>query len=340
MTSDSHLFSLFKRLKSIIASECLSIIILFLLVTFKLLFLAFPDIALVAAREGLLLWFNNVMPALLPFMIIVNMIVSLGFAHVLGGLLTPVMRRIFGLPGIGGFVLITGLTSGYPMGAKVVSDLRKTGDLSMRDAQHLLAFCNNAGPLFILGVVGVGLFGSSTAGYVLWAGHVIAAMILGILLKRNTFSTGRVSESTEAQFPKPAFTRQPKNFKISIGTALGSAVKNAMESMAIIGGLIIFFNVIVAVLGKVGLPDTGLLAGVLSGVIEVTGGVRKISGHGISALNLGLAAFAIAFGGLSIHMQTFHFTEGTGVKVIPYLFCKVLHGVIAAAVTVILWSFV
>jgi len=298
-------------------------IILVLLLTFKGLFLFFPDTVLTASRAGLLLWLNNVMPALLPFMIVTNMLITTGLAKYLGNLLAPIMRRVFCLPGAGGFAFVIGLTSGYPMGAKTVADLHKSGELTTQNAQHLLAFCNNAGPLFILGVVGVGFFENAAVGYVLWAGHVLAAVMLGVLLRGKTehTTTPKISATTN----------------ISIGKALGDSVKNAMESMMVIGGLIIFFNAVVAVLGEVGLPDSGVLAGVMAGAVEVTGGVRKISYAGVSAVSVGTAAFAIAFGGFSIHMQTFHFAEGTGISAGKYLLCKLLHGVIAAAVSVLLW---
>ena len=304
-------------------------IILVFLVTFKVLFLIFPSVVLSAAREGLILWLNNIIPALLPFMIVTNILVGMGFARSIGKMLTPVMKKIFGLPGAGGFALIIGLTSGYPIGAKAVADLRKTGEISARDAQHLLAFCNNAGPLFILSVVGVGLFRNVTIGYVLWVSHIFSALVLGILL-RFVFMSKKNGNDTFGEYSVSS------NPNINLGKAFSDSVKNAMESIAVIGGLVIFFSTIIAVLGEIGLPDEGLFAGLIAGVIEVTGGVRKISEHGTSSISLGLAAFAIAFGGLSIHMQTFHFTEGTGIKVAPYLVCKMLHGILAAAITIFL----
>ena len=302
-------------------------IILVFLVAFKFLFLIFPSVVLVAAREGLLLWFNNVLPALLPFLIITNMLVGLGIAQRAGGKFAPVMRSIFGLPGAGGVALVFGLTSGYPIGAKTVADLRKKGEISATEAQHLVAFCNNAGPAFILAAVGIGMFGNTQVGYVLWGGHVIAALAVGVLLK---IFYGRTTAGEVATPPH----KNTKNYSI------GEAVKNAMESMAIIGGMIIFFSVIMAVLGEIGLPEGGLLAGFIAGLVEVTGGVRKISQETPSVLGIGLAAFAIGFGGLSIHMQTLHFTEGTGIKPVVYLAHKALHGAIAAIVTVLIWMLV
>ena len=300
------------------------VIILALLIIFKLLFLTYPDIVLTASRSGLLLWFNNVMPALLPFMVITNMLMSLGFAEFLGKFLSLVMQKIYNLPGAGGVAFIVGLTSGYPIGAKAVTELRKTSVISVRDAQHLLAFCNNAGPLFILGVVGIGFFGNRTIGYILWTAHIFAALVLGILLRNKN----RLVQNEPVA----------RTNTISFGKALGGAVKNAMESMAVIGGLIIFFNTVVAVLSEIGLPNEGMLAGWLAGLIEVTGGLGKISADGISTATLAVAAFVIAFGGFSIHMQTLHFTEGTGIKAAPYIFAKFLHGLIAAAFTILLWT--
>ncbi|MCL2456865.1 MAG: sporulation integral membrane protein YlbJ, partial [Defluviitaleaceae bacterium] len=149
-------------------------IIAILIVMFNIFLLIFPQIILTAARDGLMLWFNNVLPSILPFMIATNMLISLGFVDVLSKFLAPIMQKIFGLPGAAGFGLIAGLTSGYPIGAKTAADLRRNGKLSAQEAQHLISFCNNAGPLFILGVVGAGMFENVRIGYILWAAHVFA----------------------------------------------------------------------------------------------------------------------------------------------------------------------
>lgn len=304
-------------------------IILALLLSFKLLFLAFPEAVLGSARSGLILWFNNVLPALLPFMVVTNMLVMLGFARQIGNTFSPAMRRVFGLPGAGGFAFVVGLTSGYPIGAKTIADLHKNGDLDTRESQHLVAFCNNAGPLFILGVVGVGMFGSAAAGYILWAGHVIGAVLIGVLLRKQSGSVAN------HEFVRTVCNKG--QVQHSLSKVMGDAIKNAMESMLAIGGLIIFFSAIMAVLEKIGLPQTGLLSGLFGGLLEVTGGVRDISQTGISVASMGLAAFLVAFGGLSVHMQTLHFVEGTGIRTMPYIQSKVLHGVVAAVVTIFLW---
>lgn len=266
------------------------------------------------------------MPALLPFMIITNLLMNLGFTELLGKFLAPLMHKIFNLPGKCSVALIAGLTSGYPIGAKIVHELRKNSAISRQSAQHLLSFCNNAGPLFILGVVGIGFFDSKSIGYLLWAGHVLAALVLGVLLKNK-------KEPDYQEITAPIIATN------GFSKALGSSIKNGMESMAVIGGVIIFFNTILAILGEIGLPDKGVFAGWLAGLIEMTGGLSKIAEGGISITSLAIAAFVIAFGGFSIHMQTFLFTEGSGIKAMPYLLAKFLHGIIAAIFTILLWIF-
>jgi len=259
------------------------------------------------------------------------MLIALGFAKFLGTALAPVTRFLFRLPGTAGFAIITGLLSGYPMGAKTTADLYKSGAVSQDEARHLFSFCNNAGPLFILGVVGVGLFNDTQVGYVLWAAHIFAALIVGILLRPGKHKIKphqvKILDSTLTQ----AVPANP-------GKLLGDAVTNAMEAMLFVGGIIIFFSVITAAIEYTGLFCGSIFGGAISGFFEVICGVKKISEGGITGLSLGAAAFIVAFGGLSVHAQSLYFVGGTGLKFLPYIAAKILHGLIAAALTITLWT--
>ena len=312
-------------------------IISIIIFIFNILLLIFPEKVLIASREGLLLWFNNVLPSLLPFIIAANMLIALGFSQYLGRVLSPLMRVFFNLPGAGGFALVTGLTSGYPMGAKTVADLRRAGLLTAKEGQHLMAFCNNAGPLFIIGVVGVGLFESAVTGYVLWGTHVISALMLGFLLREKKTAEVRLCSRhfSEVNSEVNATNLPPLRINLKpIGTILSESVKNAMESILLIGGLIIFFSVFIAVIEQIIQPDN-FYGGILAGTAEVTGGLRRLAVLEKTPVTLGAAAFILAFGGLSIHAQTFHFAADTGIRVFPYIKSKVLHGVIAAWLTML-----
>lgn len=320
---------------------------------FNVFLIAYPQEVLSAAREGLGLWFNNVLPSLLPFIIATNILTGMGFVRFLGTLLSPVMVPLFHAPGAGGFALITGLTSGYPMGAKVVAQLRTDKQLTQEEAQRLIGFCNNAGPLFIIGVAGTGLFGSTAAGYCLWLSHVTAALATGLLFRFYRYNRrGRASVRTA--LPGAVLMQALNDYQIyrrendcAFGRVLGDSVKNAMESVTIIGGFIIFFCVMVRVLAATGLTGTmraifisggfsetaALFDGMIAGLLEVTNGVKWLApsaAGNISHARLIMAAAIISFGGFSIHAQTMHFIRHTDIKMGGYLLAKVLHAVLAA----------
>jgi len=295
---------------------------------FIIFLLKFPQEVLSSARDGLMLWFNNVLPALLPFIVVINMLTALGTVKTVSKWANPFMKSIFRLPGAGSFALITGLLSGYPMGAKTIGDLWHNREITTKEAQRLLAFCNNAGPLFIIGVVGVGILGNLTAGYVLWAGHVMAAIIVGIM----TRSKGSNTEINTTHCVNPK-SEMPK-----IGKILGSAVKNAMEALVLVGGMIIFFSVVIRAMSVV-TGDSPIMS-VIAGIIEVTNGANAI-GNGvqgvISTYRLAAIGGIISFGGFSVHAQSLHFTAGTGIKAGPYILYKGLNGIIAAVLTWVIW---
>ena len=125
-----------------------------LVAALTLTLIIFPRESVAAARDGLNLWLNNVLPAVLPFTIGANLLIALGAAGFFGAFLEPLMRRVFGLPGAGAFALVIGIVSGYPIGAKVVCDMRLRGEISRDEAQRLISFVNNSGPLFVLGARG------------------------------------------------------------------------------------------------------------------------------------------------------------------------------------------
>ena len=304
------------------------------LLTCKIILLIFillyPQEMLSASRNGLMLWFNNVLPVLLPFIVIVNFLAAFGFIQMVARWVSPLMKHIFKLPGAGGFAIICGLISGYPMGAKTVADLHRDGEINLKEAQRLLAFCNNAGPLFIVGVVGVAFLGNAAAGYVLWGGHVGAAIFMGIVtgwFSKYDGQTGGKRASSKAM-PKPP-----------IGKALGESVKNAMEALVVVGGLIIFFSVVTKVV-VMHVGDVPFI-GVIAGAIEITNGVKLLADASVGVISPSLMAAVggvVAFGGLSVHAQALHFTAGTGIKGGIYILHKLLHGIIAAGMTWVFWS--
>jgi len=308
---------------------------------FNFLLILFPGDIVEAARTGLLLWFNNVLPALLPFIIGTNILAAVGFVGFLGELLNPFMMLLFRLPGAGGFALATGMMSGYPMGAKTTAILVQGGHVPPTQAWRLAALCNNAGPLFILGAIGIGLLSNISAGYFIMLCHYVGAIVSGFVVSRfasresDNFMSGRLGTSAPT-------TARPK----FLGEILGESVKNAMETIVVIGGYIILFAVIIRALDILGTFDVALallrplattfsieqvlLSGTIVGMLEITNGALTLSEAGISAQTIAALTFVISFGGFSIHAQSASFLAKAGVRSGYYIAAKFLHGLISA----------
>ena len=94
-----------------------SVILLFFIM------LSFPQEVFDGASEGLLLWFQIVLPTLLPFIIISNILIQTNSISMLSRIFGPAFQKIFRISTDGSFVVLAGFLCGYPMGAKVTSDL-------------------------------------------------------------------------------------------------------------------------------------------------------------------------------------------------------------------------
>ncbi|MCL2397282.1 MAG: sporulation integral membrane protein YlbJ [Defluviitaleaceae bacterium] len=315
----------------------------------NILIIIFPRESLAAARTGLELWAHSVLPGVLPFVIGANLLMALGAVGFFGAALAPGMRAVFRVPGTGGFALAIGLISGYPVGAKVVGEMRARGELTRVQAQRLAAFTNNAGPLFILGAVAAGMFGSAALGYFMLAVHYLGGLAVGLCMRFY----GRREEGAVPVSPRSAQPWHRSNQ--SFGQIFGRAVLNAVETMLLIGGFIVLFSVIstllelsgvyaaisglfAPLLRALGIPQA-LHAGLFTGIVEMTNGVSVLSQQGISRGVVALASAIISFGGLSILFQSINFLGKTDINVPVYIACKIAHGVFAGVFAILLHPF-
>lgn len=337
----------------------------FLCILFVLCLIFFSGSAVKAAQNGLALWAGIVVPSLFPFFVASEIMNSTGFIRTSGILLEPVMRPIFNVPGCASFALLLGITSGYPVGAKITSDLRNSGLLSRTEAERLLAFTNNSGPLFIVGAVGTGMYGSTRTGLYLLVCHVLACLTVGFLFRfyKHSPYSGRSRYSgvgrstgmiTGGKNPLKAFKASLISLQMQnggFGSVLGNAVRNSAATILAIGGFIVLFSVIIQLLSETGvigilaglfsavLSPLGLerevLTGVISGVFEITTGSGIVSRLAAVPLSLKLPAVSLIIGwaGLSVHFQVMSITSGTDIGIRPYFFGKALQGFFAAIYT-------
>lgn len=313
-------------MKKYIFTLFISILILFCIL--------FPESMINSTKNSIKLWWSVILPSLFPFMILSNLITKTALPKFFGKLLDPLMRFLFNLPGISSIAVFLGMIGGYPVGAKVTSDLRKSNSISSNVANNLIRFTNNSGPLFITGAIGVGLYNNKKIGSLLLITHYISAILVGILLRNNKKEN---SEKTNIDFEVITFSK--------LGSTLNESIKNAVSSVVAVGGFIVLFSIIstilfetgiVAIMSKFIFPnlDKSVSYSIISGLLEVTNGVNLLS---VATLPLKqkliLTSILLGFGGFSIHSQTLSVISKTDIKISSYLIGKTLQGIIAGALT-------
>ena len=78
----------------------------------------FPHSPVGAARDGLKLCIDAIIPSLFPFFVLSALAVDLGLAGCLGKVFEPVMRPLFNVNGACVSAFALGFVGGYPVGAK------------------------------------------------------------------------------------------------------------------------------------------------------------------------------------------------------------------------------
>jgi len=297
-----------------------------------------PQKAMEGASTGLALCGNVIIPSLFPFLILSSLVVELGMAARLGKAMGPIMRPLFRVNGSCACALALGFIGGYPVGARTAISLYRNGLCSRTEAQRLLAFCNNSGPAFILGVVGAGVFSDSRVGLLLYLVHAAASLCVGLLFRFYGKEEGNRRGGPSAPIGAVRFS-----------SALTGSVSSALQSTLGICSFVVFFSVVISLLREFGVFSAlaGMIAALLqplgmtqewasrllTGALEVSSGVWSLSGAGTLSGKLSMAAFMLGWAGISVHCQVLSFLSESGLSMNTYLAGKILHALFSAGLT-------
>ncbi|WP_168121069.1 sporulation integral membrane protein YlbJ [Paenibacillus sp. HB172176] len=344
------------------------------LIAFCIAFLmtVFPAETLQSSLRGLAIWWEVLFPALFPFFVISELLLGFGIVHFFGKLLDPFMKPLFRLPGIGGFIVTMGYISGYPVGARLTAQLWEQRLITRVEGERLVAFTTTSDPIFLIGAVSVGFFHNAEVAPLLAAAHYGGALIIGFLMRYHLPAEDREAGRTHKMAPpsdKPGAAIRRSRFSLavramhearlldgrSLGKLMQDAIQSALRLMIVVGGLVVFFSVVMELLthagvirllseamrllfGLIGMPPTLADAGIF-GVFEVTLGSRAAGIDGSGLIHqVAIAAWVLSWGGLSVHAQVASLLSRTTMRYKPLLIARLVHGAIAMALVYLLWG--
>lgn len=264
--------------------------------------------ALSGVTDGIALCVRTVIPALFPFFV-------LSSALLRGAVPFPRMEKVLcvltGFPQGAGSLILPCLLGGYPVGARSVFQAYTEGIVKKTEAERMLAFCNNAGPAFVFGVLGQ-MFPKLWMPWALWGIHLAGARITAYCVP--VIGTPMVSEP-------------------SLMKSKGNLMPEAVLTMGTVCGWIILFRVLIAFLDKWFLwilPQTVRVAFV--GLLELSNGCCELPR--IASVNIRFIACSgmLAAGGLCITAQTISVTPGLSLRY--YFLGKLIQIFVSVAISI------
>jgi sporulation integral membrane protein YlbJ len=322
----------------------------------------YPQQSLTSAIQGIAIWWDVLFPALFPFFVISELLLGLGLVHFIGGLFDPMMRPMFRIPGYGGFVMAMGFAAGYPISARLTSQLWDRKLINREEAERLVAFTSTSDPIFLIGAVAVGFFHNAGLAIILAISHYGGGIIIGLLMRfhgqRNTDTIYLRSKDHHSLIIRAFRSMHIARLQDgrSLGVMLQQAIQNSLKLVFMIGGLVIFVSVVLELLSLIGAMEIMYAAfayflnlvslppmlspSVVKGLFEVTLGAKAAGGAAASIPLIhkaAIASFILSWAGLCVHAQITSLLSQTNLRYTSFVIARFLHGLIAMLLVYMLW---
>lgn len=279
-----------------------------------ILIIIFPDISSRGISRGLVVAANIVIPSLLPFLVCVLMFIKSGIT-ISNKFLNKALYKIFGHNFDMFFVFILSMLGGYPVGAKLINELYIKNIIDDKTADLMLAYCVNAGPAFVVLIVGRA-FNSKTIGIILLAAHLLSSFAIAL------FNAKKIKR----QYINHT---QTANTLKSFSDIIVESVADASDGILNICCYVILFSAINSYIDF--FFSNVAIVKYLPLFTEVTSAV-------INCKNLYLSSFLLGISGVSIWCQVFAITKNFKINKLKFVFNRLTHGIISLVITKILIS--
>ncbi len=251
----------------------LTIIIFFILIFIK------KDIMYYTIYNTVILWFKNIVPNLLPMFITTSLIIESNLIINICNIFGKLFNKIFKCSNYGIFIYFLSLFTGSPSNAKYINDLVNNNLISNTLSDKLLLFTSNYNILLIYSLLS------------LYLNKSISIKIITIIIISNIV-VGLIFRNINYIDLKTNYIKRKIN--------ISKIIKDTIDTLLMILGTLIFFNIIINLLPIKNM----LLKNILNGFLEITTGLKGLEYLNISTnIKILLSTVYLSFGGLSIHTQ-------------------------------------
>ena len=283
--------------------------------------LSFPQTVFTGASYGLVLWFRHVLPTLLPYMILINVLICTPALHWICRITSTFLCPLLGTSYYGTFAVLTGFLCGYPMGAKTTSDLLNVNKISRSEASYLLSFCNNTSPAFILSYVVAQNMKERNLCIPFFLILTFTPLMLSFIFRLFYRLPESFPQVTPGSFSNPSESISD--------SFLDRCILNAFESVTKVGGYMMMFSVLIQLLASV-LPNT-IFSLLLYSSLEISTGIRLLFSSALyTTEKIILCAFLTSFGGWCCIAQTYSMISSSQLPILPYITAKLVTALVTS----------
>lgn len=293
-----------------------------LLVTFITLFSFFNMFQIVALSNNVIkIVINNLLPSLLPFMILISLCLSLGLLNLFSYFIQFLFKPLFKLSPIMSSIYFISFFCGYPTNVKMIKEAYTLKYINDSELQHLLSIASFASISFIF--VSLNLENPM----IIYLCHILPSLTKALFYhKQYNFQTLKESLTTLIQ-PHLSFV-----------AALKQSILSSCYAFIFILGYMLVFQFIGYALSNI--INNDFFNAVIQGILEFSSGSLQLLQFEHTPLVYSLVCFNLSFSSISVMMQTDNLLDNIDYSFKKYFLARLYHGIGSFCLCLFIYTFV
>lgn len=252
---------------------------------------------------------NNLLPSLLPFMILISLCLSLGLFNLFSYFIQFIFSPLFHLTPHMSSLYFVSFFCGYPTNAKIIKESYQFGYINIHQLQHLLSISSFSSLSFIF----VSLHLPIKISLMIYISHIIPSIIKAIIHK-ETFQFLTFQDTIY----------ELKNPHMSFVEAIKQSITTSLTAFIFILGYMLVFQFVGYSLQTI--IHNKFLLSIIQGFLEFSSGSIQLLQYN-HFLVYPIVSFYLSFSGLSVLMQVDNILEGIPYSFPTYFKDRIIHGI-------------
>ncbi len=284
-----------------------------------------------SSLDAISVWAFKLLPNLFPFFILTRLIVNMSSPK--QNFLDKFFYKMYHTRNSASIYFLS-LLSGYPMGAKLICNMYELNRIDNIEAKKMLSFCSVSGPMFMVGSVGVSILGSYRAGIIILIANILASFVNGFIYRGKKTTIKPIDYKSNAKK----------------GDLLYDSVFDSMQAILMVGGFIVISFLLIDMLVNLNIltglanmicsifgckQNYSVVLSCLKGLIEMTRGTIDLSATSVNMqIKTIIASGLIAFGGVSVFMQSLSFLSKLNMNKRTMILQKLTQALLCILITI------